>query len=400
MKIQIIHRYYYPDTSTYAFLLHKLANNYKDYFDQVDVLTTMPSYYGSQNIEAKKRERAGNISIRRLKLFNEKGRKLSFRIINSLLFTVYVFLKLLFKGRRYDYVQVATTPPVLVALAVTLASKLSCFKVVYHCQDIYPEIIYFNGKPGKIKHIALSVLKWLDKLIMQNAYKIVVLSADMKLLLIEKRNIQPNKINVINNFIFERVEQTKTETEIPNNVQDILNRNGQVMVFVGNLGTFQNLDVLFEAVQEVVKKTNAIFLVIGEGVNKEPLVDKFSNDKIHFVGYLQNEIIQNIYPKCKIGFAPVIPDIEKVAFPSKIISYLVSGVPVITFSSLHSEISELIEGNNFGFNYPFAKKPYLEKLIIRALNTNFDSKLIKQEASQIYGERTAFNKWKELYNEQ
>ena len=72
MKIQIIHRYFYPDTSTYAFLLHKLSNNYKNYFDQVDVLTTMPSYHGSDLIKAEHNQAIDNINIKRLRLLDEK----------------------------------------------------------------------------------------------------------------------------------------------------------------------------------------------------------------------------------------------------------------------------------------------------------------------------------------
>lgn len=171
------------------------------------------------------------------------------------------------------------------------------------------------------------------------------------------------------------------------------------MVFAGNLGTFQNLDLLFEIVENVLKKTESVFLVIGEGVNKQSLQNKFKNENIHFVGYLQNELLQLIYPKCKIGFAPVIQDIEKVAFPSKIISYLVSGVPVITFSSKDSEISNLIESNTFGLNYSFNDKKYLEEIIVKGLNTEFDTKNIKDKAFTIFGEELAFKKWEQLYNE-
>lgn len=398
MKIQIIHRYYYPDTSTYAFLLHKLANNYKNYFDQVDVLTTMPSYHGSADLEAKAQENIENLHIKRLSLLDERGRKLSLRVINSLVFTAAVFFKLLFKGRQYDYVQVATTPPVLVALAVTIASKFSEFKVIYHCQDIYPEIIYFNNKPGALKHKVLSFLKFLDIKIMRNAHKIVVLSADMKQLLIEKRNIKANKISIINNFIFEREDTQTTKLEIPEQVKTILNTTENIMVFAGNLGTFQNLDVLFEAVVNVLNKTNASFIVIGEGVHKQALQQKFKHKDIHFVGYLKNEIIQKIYPYCNFGFAPVIEDIEKVAFPSKIISYLVSGVPVITFSANNSEISNLVETNNFGFNYSFTTILDLENLIENGLTTNFNKEDIKQKALTIFGEDNAYKAWKTLYN--
>lgn len=399
MKILIIHRYFYPDTSTYAFLLAKLANSYKNYFEEVDVLTTMPSYYGSEALKAKANEKVDNVSIKRLKLFKEKGRELSIRIINSLLFTFYVFFNLLLKGGKYNYVQVATTPPVLVALAVALASKIRGFKVVYHCQDIYPEIIYFNGKPNKIKDLVLSVLKALDVFIMKSANKIVVLSEDMKTLLIQKRNIKADKIYVINNFIFERKEKKNENHEIPDSIKEVLKEGKKIMVFAGNLGTFQNLDLLFEIVENVLKKTESVFLVIGEGVNKQSLQNKFKNENIHFVGYLQNELLQLIYPKCKIGFAPVIQDIEKVAFPSKIISYLVSGVPVITFSSKDSEISNLIESNTFGLNYSFNDKKYLEEIIVKGLNTEFDTKNIKDKAFTIFGEELAFKKWEQLYNE-
>lgn len=398
MKILIVHRYFYPDSPTYAFLLYKLAMNFKEYFKEVSVLTSMPSYYGSSKLKnIPSSENLNGIQVRRLRLLPEHNRSLFWRFLNSLLFAFSVFFHLLLKGNRYDVVQVATTPPIMSALAVTFASKIRRFKFLYHCQDIYPDITTI-GNENDSEGWTFRFMFFLDKFIMRSAWKIVVLSDDMKQHIVQKRKLEPGKVEVINNFDFNRVKSDKgSRAELPESLKYIIEAKERTIIFAGNLGYFQNLDLVFKAVSSIVAKNNITFLIVGDGVKKKELEEKYSHRRIVFTGFLSNETLQIIYPYCQLGLAPVVEGIERVAYPSKIISYTVAGLPILTFSSKKSSIAGFVKNNVLGENYGFEGEQVLEELILKAIFKKFDRDRIKNIASIEFGEQTAFNKWKEIY---
>lgn len=398
MKILIVHRYFYPDSPTYAFLLYKLAKNFKTYFDDVTVLTSMPSYYGSSTLKATPREEClDGINVKRLKLLPEHNRSFLWRLINSSLFAFSVFFHLLFRGSRYHVVQVATTPPIMSALAVALTSKIRGIRFVYHCQDIYPDITT-AGKEDGSKSLAFKLMCALDKFIMRCAWKIVVLSGDMKQHLVQTRQMQSTKIEIINNFDFNRRNNsTGLGSEMPTSLMPIINTNRRKIIFAGNLGLFQNLDLVFKTIDQVVTTNNVTFIVVGDGVKKEELEKRYKSEQIVFTGFLSNEILQAIYSYCHLGLVPVVAGIEKVAYPSKIISYTLSGLPVLTFSSEESLIAQFITENELGGNYGFEGEMALRTKMLELVFKDFDRDKIKNKASIEFGEQTAYYKWKTIY---
>lgn len=392
-KILLIHRYYYPDTPTYAFLLHRIALSLAGSF-KVSVLSTFPSYYGSKDKKVRKHEIINGVTIRRLSLIDEKNRKIVLRIINTIIYSVKLFVYILKNRKRIDIIQIATTPPILPTLAVNISSRLISKKYIYHCQDIYPESVTIN----KNERFFYRLLKKVDTYNMNNAEKVVVLSSDMKELLISKRNINKSKIEIINNFTFNRkiAHESNSGQNVIGKFKFLEKEN--VILFAGNLGYAQNLDILFQAIFNLVKDKRFYFIVVGEGVMKKYLMEKYRNSMIIFTGYMPNEFVQQIYKYIKFGIAPLNRGIENVAYPSKIISYLTAGVPVLTFSSESSEISKFIN-DGFGLNYSFNGIESLKNTISKMLVMTFDRDYIKKNSTEYFSEEKAIIKWIKLFNE-
>ncbi len=395
MRLLIVHRYYFPDTPTMAFLLKKMVSFFKNEMNTVSVLTAMPSYHGSENIKVSKNENYENVEIRRVSLLPEFGRKMSLRFLNSLLFGLKIFFHIIRHGRsKYDVVQVATTPPIISALAVALASELKGLKFVYHCQDIYPDITLIDKDDNKFNGYKKALWK-IDKWIMLKASKIVVLSTDMKNHLHQSRSIDLKKIEIINNFEF---NETKPSDSIPFIVEQILKEKKPILVFAGNIGVFQQLDKICEAVNLAQRKIKFTFLVIGEGIKRNEFEKKYGNENIIFTGFMPNKDIIKVYRNTHAGIAPVVKGIENVAFPSKIISYTMAGLPVLSFSSENSDIERIIMENKLGINYSYDGENSLVNKIIEIMSNKLDQDQIKNKAKSIFSERKTLNKWNKMHN--
>jgi glycosyltransferase involved in cell wall biosynthesis len=358
----------------------------------------MPSYYGSNKVKKiPKNERIDGLQIRRLALLPEYNRLFFVRAINSICFGLCIFFHLIFKGKNYDVIQVATTPPIIPALAVTLAAKYRKIRVVYHCQDIYPDITKIS-QSGDKHNFFYTLLHRLDSYIMNNTWRIIVLSEDMKRHIVDTRRIGGAKVKSINNFDFNRNDNSKDESFSPF-LDAIIRRDNKKIIYAGNLGYFQNLDLIFEVINSIIEHDEFTFIVVGEGVRKKELQEKYTNKNIVYTGFLPNNIIQKLYNYCHIGLAPVVPGIEKVAYPSKVISYTLNGLPVLTFSSKGSTIEQFIEKNKLGINYAFEGKPLLRNKIKAGLSMDFDRASIKRIAFEEFCEQKAFEKWREVYQE-
>src|SRR5690606_1642251 len=226
------------------------------------------------------------IQVKRLRLLPEHNRSLFWRFLNSLLFAFSIFFHLLLKGNRYDVVQVATTPPIMSALAVTFASKIRRFKFLYHCQDIYPDITTI-GNENDSEGWTFRFMFFLDKFIMRSAWKKVVLSDDMMQHIVKKRKLETVKVGVINNFEFNMKEPDHDpSTKIPESLKELMSSDKRKIIFAGNLGYFQNLEIVFQVVDRIIKRMDVSFIVVGDGVRREELEQKFKSQDIVFTGFL------------------------------------------------------------------------------------------------------------------
>jgi len=110
------------------------------------------------------------------------------------------------------------------------------------------------------------------------------------------------------------------------------------VVFLSHLRENQGIEMILEALPEVVKEIpSANLVVIGTG----PLEDYFKNEvkkrnidkNVVFLGYIENHVeIEKIVSKCGVGLAPYVPDSNSFTWyadPGKPKVYLGCGVPVI-----------------------------------------------------------------------
>lgn len=346
MKILLVHRYFWPDSPPYASMLRTIAEHLVEEGHDVDVLTAQPSYGDSALHDRQPRKETLNgVKVIRLPLLAESKEHPVRRATNLALFASQVFAHIT-RRRTYDVVMAATTPPVLVALAARIGSRLSGARFVYHMQDIYPEVLAANsGRPLKG---LMKVLQRVDATNTRKADRVVVLSTDMRAAL-EARGHDVNHVRMINNFVPDKSHTVEEESA---DAYDSVKPSSFQVIFAGNLGNFQGLDVVIDAFALLSEsKVNAHLLLLGDGAAEASLRQRavqLLDKTVFFRGRTSQARAEAAIAGSDLALVTLNPGVIQTAFPSKTMTYLASGTKVLAAVEETSELGELLESNGVG----------------------------------------------------
>jgi colanic acid biosynthesis glycosyl transferase WcaI len=372
MSILFVHRYYFPDSPPYASILKDMRGMQAFQGGHVDILASQPSYKSedkSKVIAWKVKDDLG--IVRRLPVFKSNNQKIN-KAFNFFWFPFLSFWVVLF-GKEYKVVTVSTAPPILLAFSVALACKIRGMKLVYHCMDIHPEIGRISGE-FKREWVFNFLIK-LDQFTCRVASRIIVLSGDMKQSLMQRGGALQNKIEIINNYNLGDNQLDK---------QNFFNQNdGKFrIVFAGNIGRFQNLDVLVTALCQANKKANVQLIFVGEGAALNQLKNMVKELKleefVQFIPHQPLEIAKKIIKDSQIAIVSLQEEIIHYAYPSKTMTYLSLGIPILALVEGESELAETIINHNLGFVCSPKDMKNLSDVI-----SNLDKKIQSIEKSNI-----------------
>jgi colanic acid biosynthesis glycosyl transferase WcaI len=345
LKVLAIHRFYWPDTPPYASMLRTIVCRWVSDGHDVDVLSSQPSYKaGIQSQKQPKKEVVDGANIVRLELPSEAGKSLV-RILNALHLGVAVFWQAVIR-KRYDVIMVSTSPPVLAGWFVALAAKLTGARFIYHCMDIHPEIGRISGEFRNPK--VFSLLSRLDRWTCAQARPVVVLSEDMANTLAARKAGPSPETLVINNF------SLPTESSVPSELPFPWPSEPFVLLFAGNIGRFQGLDVLIDAMGKLSVRSDIRLVMMGEGTEKDPLALKAEQigARVSFFGHHSVDVAKLAMGRASFGFVSLVPELYHYAYPSKTMTYLEQGCPVLVAVEPESCLARDIVGNAAGLAVP------------------------------------------------
>lgn len=322
LKILAIHRFYWPDTPPYASMLRAIVRRLVQDGHEVDVLSSQPSYKDSViNHRQEPVESLDGATVRRLRLPSEAGRSF-IRVVNAVRLGLSIFWHAVIR-KKYDVIMVSTYPPVLAGWFSALASRLSGARFIYHCMDIHPEIGRISGEFSNRR--LFSLLSILDHWTCSQADPVIVLSEDMSKSLSGRKVGSALNIKVVNNFSLP--SNSSSDLGLPFAWPDA----SFVILFAGNVGRFQGLNVLIEAMAKLKHHDDIYLIMMGEGTEREGLQNMAESygANVMFVGHHSIDIAKIAMKKASIGFVGLAPNLYKYAYPSKTMTLLEQGCPLI-----------------------------------------------------------------------
>ena len=331
-----------------------------------------------------------NIDIHTLKLGSEKQHGIIRKSFNAVYYGVWVFFSLIF--HRSDVVMVATTPPIVIAALVRWASYFRKFKYVYHCQDIHPEAMLLNSNIQK--GFLYNLLLKIDSRNIDHAWRVITLSEDMKNTF-RKRGCRTEHIYIINNFAFEKAEPREDNDNSKNHVR---------FLFAGSLGRFQNLDMLMQALVNFRKRSDVEFVFMGDGILRDRMEEIKNNNQLNNVQILGQKSVQEAVlamQNADMGIVSIASGICDVAYPSKAIMYLGSGLPILALVDEDSELWDFIIDNEIGVTISLSSESAIVSGIMKAIEkcktTPFSRKHIESVATNYFGKRTTLEKFSKVF---
>lgn len=343
-RVLAIHRYYWPDTPPYASLLREIVRRWSEAGHHVEVFSTQPSYKPELEIPRRPRtETLDGARVRRMTLPADRSGRIA-RLLNVVRFPVAVALQILI-GRRYDVVMCSTAPPVILGWLTSLAARARGAHFIYHCMDIHPEIGALSGEFRARPVFAL--LQALDRGTCRRASRIVVLSADMRDALVARDPGIGDRIVVLNNFDLPTYESDQP-SPLPRGERARL-------VFIGNVGRFQGLEALAEAVLTQSSNGAAAELVLmGEGAAKSSVAavvaraDPAVRDRVVLLPHGSAAAARALVGTADFGIVSLVPEVIRYAYPSKTATYLAEGAPILALVETDSELARSAIAGGYG----------------------------------------------------
>tara|TARA_Y100001933_G_C18886263_1_gene516289 strand:- start:200 stop:1012 length:813 start_codon:yes stop_codon:yes gene_type:complete len=211
--------------------------------------------------------------------------------------------------------------------------------------DIMPEVGKISG--DFTNPLIFQILKKIDVLSCFAANPLIVHSIDMKNTFMKRKSGYKFKYEIVNNFSVKSKSQ-----ETLNNLPDLkISQNKLTVLYAGNIGRFQSLDNVIKGMTKIKKDKDIELIIMGEGVQKDFLIklSKSHGANIRFIPYQDPITAKRIINQVDIGLISLSKGIYKYAYPSKTMSYLEQGKPVIAIVEKQSQIAKDIQYGNFGY---------------------------------------------------
>ena len=199
--------------------------------------------------------------------------------------------------------------------------------ITLNVQDIFPYNLMYCGRI-KRDGLLFRMLAGSQRSGYLNSDHIITISEDMKETLIGD-GVPEDKISVIYNWSYQDEPYINVDISAVSHMFKAEHFN---VVYAGNIGLMQNVDLVIEAARLLKEENSIRFHIIGDGVYKNKLVDKakgYGLDNVSFWPMLAPEIAPAIYTAADVNVIPLVKDGFKTALPSKTATCLACGKPII-----------------------------------------------------------------------
>lgn len=345
-RLLLLTQWFDPEPTFKGILFAKELN--KLGFD-VEVVTGFPNYPGGKvykgyKIKIYQKEIIDGIKVIRLPLFPSHNKSKLGRVFNYVSFFISTSLYIIFFAKRTDFVY-AYHPPLTVGLSAVLLKLIKKIPVVLDIQDMWPDTLRATNMINN--RFILKIISSICIFIYKKVDHIVVLSSGFKEKL-EQRGVPNAKIDIIHNWANEdslRLKYSEAENFFENY------KNSFNVVFAGNVGRAQALEVILDAALLSIKNNEQIkFFIVGDGLALDEL-KKIKKEKfIHNLYFLPPVPMNKIGTILNSADALLVhlkkDSLFKITIPSKVQAYMAVGKPII--SGLDGNANELIKDAKCG----------------------------------------------------
>lgn len=385
MRILLIHQFFLEDHEGGGSRWNEMSRIWTEQGHEITVLAGMTHYMGDAKSHyagkyfhtSKNRD---SVKVVRCHV-TESDKGFTSRVWSFLSFVVSgIFGGIFLAKEKYDMI-IVTSPPLFVGLIAVFLSWWKNIPFVFEVRDLWPESAIDTGVLKNKYLIRFSF--WFEKLIYRKAKGICVLTPAFQEILIKEKHINKDKIICIPNgadFIFSDELLTSFDSASFRKIHNLEYKF--VITYVGAHGIANHLIQILETA-EILLDMNVIFLLIGNGPEKDNLLKEANRRKLTNVRFIHSVSKREVFKyilASDIGTSVLKKtEIFKTIYSNKTFDYLSCKKPVLM--AIEGISRELIEKADAGiFVEPENPEDFADKIRFYLNNTD----LIKQQGENGY----------------
>lgn len=128
----------------------------------------------------------------------------------------------------------------------------------------------------------------------------------------------------------------------------------KIMLYIGNMGVAQGMDILIDLAQNLAHRNDLGFLFVGRGSEIPRLkatVASCEMDNVLFFDEVDSREMPGLLAQCFIGLLALDPRHKTHNIPGKFLTYLLAGLPVLARVNSGTDLAHLINDEGVGRAY-------------------------------------------------
>jgi glycosyltransferase involved in cell wall biosynthesis len=348
MRILFLSHYFPPEVNAPATRTYEHCRQWAKDGHQVTVITCAPNhpqgrvYEGYRNRLYQQETRDG-INVIRVWTFVTANEGFFKRTLNYVSYMCSAIIGSLLLAKA-DIV-LSTSPQFFNGLAGYFVSRLMRIPWVLEIRDLWPESIVAVGAIRNSSVIKL--LEWVERFAYRKADRIVPVTDSFKTYMLSK-GIKADKITVVKNGV-DLAQYTPLDGA--NSLAEDLGVRGKFVVsYFGTHGMAHHLETIFHAARRLSHSKNIVFLMVGDGAERQTLVqmrDKMALDNVMMLDQQPKSRMRELWALSHVSLVLLKKsDLFKTVIPSKIFESLAMAKPIIL--GVEGESAELIQAAQAG----------------------------------------------------
>lgn len=336
MNILLIHQYFLEDDDSGGSRWNEMSKTWVNAGHEITVIGGMMHANGSEKREEYKgkyfvKRQQGKVNVIRCHVSESYNRGFLGRLWGYFSFMLSSLWAGLFKTQHKFDVIIVTSPPLFVGLSGYLISLFKRTPYVFEVRDLWPESAIDTGV--LTNPIIIKLAYAFESFIYTKAKLINVLTPAFYNTLRDQKNVEPEKLIMIPNA----ADFTLSEALLQSFNRTIFRKetgleNKFVITYVGAHGVANHLQQVLDAAK-LLEDTNVVFLLIGQGMEKErlkALSKKMNLSNVRFIDPVPKREVFKYILASEMG-ASVLKKVDtfKTVYSNKTFDYMSCKKPIL-----------------------------------------------------------------------
>ena len=278
---------------------------------------------------------------------------------------------------KFDLV-LYSTPPITLTKAISFIKKRDDAFSYLMLKDIFPQNAIDLGMMSLSNPLYRHFKKTEQKLY-NISDRIGCMSEANVHYILKHNHVSPEKVEVcpncveINNLVLTSEEKSKQRILLN------LPLGKQIFIYGGNLGRPQDVPFIIECLKTQINNQNAVFVIVGDGSDFHLLNDyKQSSHQSNLIvlSKMPKDDYNRLMSCCDFGLIFLDHRFTIPNFPSRLLSYMQAGLPVLALTDKNTDIGLVIKNNGFGL-WAESDDPNHFGLLINKIN-EYEYSLLRQ----------------------